>query len=273
MLPPLWDGRRVQKCSCPLRAGGRCRSAVLLAAASSRATLAVSHLLKMGQGLTHPPIGGGSVRRRKLAIIGTPNVGKSVLFNVLTGAYATVSNYPGTTVEVSRGLARIRGIPFEVIDTPGTYSLVPMTEEERVTLSLLLSEEVDIVVHVVDARNLRRMLPLTLQLIEADLKLILDVNILDEAERIGIWIDIPGLERELGVPVVGTVLTRGLGVDALKDRVAGCVQGISSVSGAFGVGGASGVPGAPGTSGVHGAPRRACARLGACRGPDSARGA
>ncbi|MGE5592967.1 MAG: FeoB small GTPase domain-containing protein [Betaproteobacteria bacterium] len=213
------------------------------------------------------------MRRRKLAIVGTPNVGKSVLFNVLTGAYATVSNYPGTTVEVSRGLARIRGIPFEVIDTPGTYSLVPMTEEERVTLSLLLAEEVDVVVHVVDARNLRRMLPLTLQLIEADLRLVLDVNILDEAERIGIWIDIPGLERELGVPVVGTVLTRGFGVDVLMDRVAGCVQGISSVSGVSGIAGASGIPGASGISGIRGTPRLTCARLGAYRGPDSTRGA
>ncbi|MDI6637902.1 MAG: ferrous iron transport protein [Bacillota bacterium] len=190
------------------------------------------------------------MRRRKLAIVGTPNVGKSVLFNALTGAYATVSNYPGTTVEVSRGLARIRGIPFEVIDTPGAYSLVPITEEERVTLSLLLAEDIDIVVHVVDARNLRRMLPLTLQLIEAGFPLILDVNILDEAERIGIRVDIPGLERELGVPVVGTVLTRGLGMDALKDRVAACVQGIFGISG--------------GITGTH---------LKAFRGPDRACGA
>lgn len=190
------------------------------------------------------------MRRRKLAIVGTPNVGKSVLFNALTGAYATVSNYPGTTVEVSRGLARIRGIPFEVIDTPGAYSLVPITEEERVTLSLLLAEDIDIVVHVVDARNLRRMLPLTLQLIEAGFPLVLDVNILDEAERIGIRVDIPGLERELGVPVVGTVLTRGLGVDALKGRVAACVQGIFGISG--------------GITGTH---------LKGLRGPDRARGA
>ncbi len=166
--------------------------------------------------------------RKKLAIVGTPNVGKSVLFNGLTGAYVTVSNYPGTTVEVSRGFAAIRGIPFEVIDTPGAYSLVPITEEERVTLSLLLGEDVGMVVHVIDARNLRRMLPLTLQLIEAGLPLVVDVNILDEAERIGMKVDIPGLERELGVPVVGTVLTRGIGMDVLKDRVAAYVQGVTS---------------------------------------------
>ncbi len=162
--------------------------------------------------------------RKKLAIVGAPNVGKSVLFNALTGAYATVSNYPGTTVEVARGAARIRGIEFEVLDTPGAYSLVPITEEERVTLALLLAEDLDVVVHVVDARNLGRMLPFTLQLIEAGLPVVLDVNILDEAERIGMRIDIPGLERELGAAVVGTVLTRGRGLDALRDRVAELVR-------------------------------------------------
>ncbi len=162
--------------------------------------------------------------RKRLAIVGAPNVGKSVLFNVLTGAYATVSNYPGTTVEVSRGVARIGGVEFEVVDTPGAYSLTPMTDEERVTLSLLLSEDLDVAVHVVDARNLRRMLPFTLQLIEAGLPVVLDVNILDEAERIGMRIDIPGLERALGVPVVGTVLTRGKGVETLKGRVVACAQ-------------------------------------------------
>lgn len=155
-----------------------------------------------------------------------PNVGKSVLFNALTGAYATVSNYPGTTVEVTRGYANIEGFEFDVVDTPGAYSLLPLTEEERVTLLLLLSEDFDVVVHVVDARCLRRMLAFTLQLLEADLPLILDVNILDEAARIGISIDIPGLERALGIPVVGTALARGQGLSALKGRVAQYVSHI-----------------------------------------------
>ena len=158
--------------------------------------------------------------RKRLAVVGMPNVGKSVLFNALTGTYATVSNYPGTTVEVMWGHANISGIEFDIVDTPGAYSLLPLTEDERVTLLLLLSEDFDIVLHVVDARCLRRMLAFTLQLLEAGLPLMLDVNILDEAARIGMSIDILGLERALGIPVVGTALAKGRGLSELKGRVA-----------------------------------------------------
>jgi ferrous iron transport protein B len=100
----------------------------------------------------------------KLILVGNPNVGKSVLFNALTGAYTTVSNYPGTSVEVSRGICEIEGSRYEVLDTPGMYSLLPITEEERVARDILLAEEPYAVIHVIDARNLERMLPRTLQL-------------------------------------------------------------------------------------------------------------
>jgi len=155
----------------------------------------------------------------KIAIVGSPNVGKSVIFNRLTGAYVTVSNYPGTTVEVSRGRARIGGQTFEVVDTPGMYSLRPITEEERVTRHLLLTERPVAIVQVVDAKNLSRMLPLTLQLIEANLPVILDLNIMDEAEELGIAIDTARLEAELGIPVVATVSTQGRGLDVLRERI------------------------------------------------------
>jgi ferrous iron transport protein B len=115
---------------------------------------------------------------RKIAIVGSPNVGKSVLFNNLTGSYAAVSNYPGTTVEVSRGKAKFGEEEFEVIDTPGMYSLLPITEEERVARSILLDEQPAAILHVIDARNLERMLPLTLQLLEAGLPAILVLNIM-----------------------------------------------------------------------------------------------
>ncbi|MCX7771454.1 MAG: 50S ribosome-binding GTPase, partial [Proteobacteria bacterium] len=85
----------------------------------------------------------------------------------MTGAYVTVSNYPGTTVEVSRGWYSIDGMKLEIIDTPGMYSMLPISEEERVTRTLLIEEKPELVLHVVDAKNLGRMLPLTLQLIEA----------------------------------------------------------------------------------------------------------
>src|SRR5664279_5161505 len=118
----------------------------------------------------------GAVRR--VALVGNPNVGKSVLFNALTGAYVTVSNYPGTSVEVTRGHVVIDSVNCEIIDTPGMYSLLPITEEERVAREILLNESPDLVIHVLDARNLERMLAMTVQLVEAGLPVVLVVNIM-----------------------------------------------------------------------------------------------
>lgn len=155
----------------------------------------------------------------QIALVGTPNVGKSVLFNILTGTYVTVSNYPGTTVEVSRGETRIGDRIFKVVDTPGMYSLLPITEEEKVARDLLLTEPVDLVIHVIDAKNLGRMLPLTFQLIEADLPVLLAVNMMDEAGQLGIEINREHLERELGIPIVTMAATMNIGVNDLKERV------------------------------------------------------
>ncbi len=156
---------------------------------------------------------------KKIAIVGNPNVGKSVLFNNLTKQYVTVSNYPGTTVEVSRGRMNLDGSEYEVIDTPGMYSLYSITEEENVTRNILIQERPDIVIHVVDAKNLERMLLLTLQLIEAGLNIILVLNIMDEAASEGISIDVNLLEKELGIPVVPAVSTIGKGMNDLKKRI------------------------------------------------------
>lgn len=156
---------------------------------------------------------------RKIAIVGSPNVGKSVLFNNLTGSYAVVSNYPGTTVEVSRGKCKIGDEGFEVVDTPGMYSLLSITEEEKVGRSILLEEDPAVILHVIDARNLERMLTLTLQLLEAGLPVILVLNIMDEAKKAGIKIDSQRLEKELSLPVVETVSTSGKGMDVLRGRI------------------------------------------------------
>lgn len=156
---------------------------------------------------------------KKIAIVGSPNVGKSMLFNRLTGAYVTVSNYPGTTVEVSRGKTRVGEEEFEVMDTPGMYSLLPVTEEERVARNILLNEKPNLVIHIVDAKNLERMLPLTLQLIEAKLPVLLVLNIIDEAEKMGMKINIYHLEKQLKIPVVASVATTGRGMDILKGRI------------------------------------------------------
>lgn len=155
----------------------------------------------------------------KIAIVGSPNVGKSVLFNSLTGSYAVVSNYPGTTVEVSKGKTRIGIEEYEIIDTPGMYSVSSITEEEKVARSIISDEHPKVVLHVIDAKNLERMLPLTLQLLEAGAPVILVLNIMDEAKRLGMTIDIERLEKELNVPVAGIVAITGAGVVVLRNKI------------------------------------------------------
>jgi ferrous iron transport protein B len=150
--------------------------------------------------------------------VGSPNVGKSALFNRLTGRYVAVSNYPGTTVEVSTGHSKYFGPDVEVIDTPGMYSLAPVTEEERVARNILFEERPKAVLHVIDAKNIARMLGLTLQLAEAGLPVVLVLNMADEAEELGVKIDTARLEEVLGVPVVATVATTGRGIAGLAHR-------------------------------------------------------
>ncbi|MDO9585463.1 MAG: ferrous iron transport protein B [Syntrophales bacterium] len=173
-----------------------------------------------GKSPCHAPLADASCRAKKVALVGNPNVGKSVLFNALTGAYVTVSNYPGTSVEVARGTAVIKSESFEIIDTPGMYSLLPITEEERVARRILLDDSPDMVIHVVDARNLERMLTMTVQLIEAGLPVLLVVNIMDEAERLGITIEIPLLEKRLGIPVIGAAVARKRGLSEILENIA-----------------------------------------------------
>ena len=156
----------------------------------------------------------------RIALVGSPNVGKSVMFGGLTGTYVTVSNYPGTTVEVSRGKGNVGGEDFQVVDTPGMYSLLPLSEEEAVARRIILEEEPEAVVHVVDAKNLERMLPLTFQLIEAGFPVVLALNMMDEARERGLAIDAGALEDELGIPVVSTVSTTGEGIPELRQRLA-----------------------------------------------------
>lgn len=160
----------------------------------------------------------------KIALVGMPNVGKSALFNALTGRYVTVSNYPGTTVEVSRGQMTLEDQPVLVVDTPGMYSLLPITEEEKVARDLLLGTAVNLVIHVVDAKNLGRMLPLTFQLIEAGLPVLLVLNMMDEVRQLQIQIQIDHLQRELGIPVMATAAATHFGIRELKAKIATYVQ-------------------------------------------------
>ncbi len=156
---------------------------------------------------------------RGVILVGNPNVGKSVLFGALTGKYVTVSNYPGTTVEVTRGSATLQGRPWHVMDTPGTNNLLPMSEDEQVTRDILLQERDYVCVQVCDAKNLRRGLLLTAQLAEAQVPFALALNMADEAAARGIHVDAARLSRELGVDVVPTVAVQRTGLATLAERI------------------------------------------------------
>ena len=147
-------------------------------------------------------------------LCGQPNVGKSLIFNLLTGRYAVVSNYPGTTVMTAHGNSpRLGGM--EVVDTPGAYSFMPITDEERVARDMVAQAKNDIIVHVVDAKNLRRMLPMTLEILELGRRVVLVLNVMDEARRLGVQIDAAVLAERLGVPVIPMVAPKSEGLDDL----------------------------------------------------------
>ncbi len=163
-----------------------------------------------------------------MLLVGTPNVGKSALFNLLIGTYsADVSNYPGTTVELATGRMRLGDRSFTLVDTPGLYSLLPIAEEERVTRALLDQGRHDLVLHVVDAKSLPRMLPLTFQLLEAGEPVMLVLNMIDEAASAGLSFDLPLLEKRLGIPVVSTSASQGAGMKELRERISAFARGPS----------------------------------------------
>ena len=149
--------------------------------------------------------------------MGNPNIGKSVVFSRLTGAKVITSNYPGTTVDFSRGKARLQGEQVEIIDAPGTYSLQPTNRAEEVAVEVL--RWADLVINVVDATNLERNLFLTLELLEGKKPLVLVLNMWDEAVQSGIDIDVKGLEEHLEVPVVTTIALTGEGITELVARL------------------------------------------------------
>ncbi|EFK09062.1 ferrous iron transport protein B [delta proteobacterium NaphS2] len=154
-----------------------------------------------------------------ITLAGQPNCGKSTVFNALTGASQHVANYPGVTVEKMAGRYNYDGLKVEVVDLPGTYSLTSYSLEERVTRGFLLAEKPSIVVNVVDAANLTRNLYLTLQLLEMEIPLVVDLNMMDVAHRRGIRIDPEKLARHLGASVVQTAIKTGRGKEALLSAI------------------------------------------------------
>jgi ferrous iron transport protein B len=150
-----------------------------------------------------------------IALVGQPNCGKSTLFNALAGFKANTGNFPGTSVAITQSRVAFAGLHARIVDLPGTYSLTPRDGAEEVTRRYLSEHHADAVIAVVDASVLSRSVELALELLETGLPIVIALNMMDEARRKGIIVDVAALEARLGVPVVPTVATRGEGVVAV----------------------------------------------------------
>jgi ferrous iron transport protein B len=155
-----------------------------------------------------------------VALIGNPNVGKSVIFNALVpGARQHTGNWPGKTVEKKEGKFTHKEQEINLVDLPGTYSLTARAEDELIARNYIIEENPDVVVDIVDASNLERNLYLTMLLKELEANIVVVLNMMDVAEGKGYKIDSERLGKELGVPVVETVATKKDGINKLKDAI------------------------------------------------------
>jgi Fe2+ transport system protein B len=154
-----------------------------------------------------------------VALAGNPNVGKSTVFNVLTGLRQHTGNWPGKTVNSALGSLNHKGKSFLLVDLPGTYSLMAHSAEEEIARDFICFGRPDVTVVVVAAACLERNLNLALQVMEITPKVVICVNLLDEAKKEGIQVDLPGLSQKLRVPVVGTVARTGKGLKELREAI------------------------------------------------------
>ena len=159
-----------------------------------------------------------------ILLAGNPNCGKSTLFNALTGARQHVGNWPGKTVEKKEGLWVERGACCRVIDLPGTYSLTAYSLEEIIARDAILECSADLVAIVIDAANLERNLYLALQILEMGVPAILVLNMWDVAQSNGVQIDVAALADRLGIPVLPTALSTGVGLAPLKKQLLACLD-------------------------------------------------
>ncbi|GIV68978.1 FeoB small GTPase domain-containing protein [Caldilinea sp.] len=163
-----------------------------------------------------------AIEKILVALAGNPNVGKSTIFNALTGDEQQIGNWPGKTVEKRSGLLRCgrRDVEITVVDLPGAYSLSPYSPEEEIARDFIVEAWPHLVVNVLDAANLERNLYLTTQILETGAPLLVVLNMLDQARARGVQIDAMRLSQALGgTPVVELVARRGQGMDALRNRI------------------------------------------------------
>ncbi len=168
------------------------------------------------------------IHRNKIVIVGPPNVGKSTLFNKFSRAYSVVSNYAQTTTESHRKESSFAGGIFEIIDTPGLFSLAAGSTDETVTTGIIINEHPELVLFCGDATNLKRSLVLLAQVLEMQIPTTFCLNKIDEAGRKGISVNQKALEAEVKIPTVLTAAIHGVGLRELEDAVKATVEGISS---------------------------------------------